>query len=553
MNKYSLSESRITQIWRFQMTYPRKIKCAVYGITSILMSATILCAQSNENWKPPQNVEEIIRFMAQEKVNDELTRKMRDVKNDLDKKILKLGKELYDTGITESKLEELVENVLKENGKKNPTVNYEKDLALVVDNAVNELLKDADLGAMRDYIKKDLLKKVTEAVAAKGMREVAHLVTANDLVDVYDKAYEKARLRFNDKIEQLKKDNLKIDDGNALWKEILNEEYEKATCKWILEELQKNWGQKLTDNDKEYKQIENEVRNRVEQLPRAEKELKDYIKSKINEIYEEAKNKKLTYTEREMLISKLYDEIRSVTGIHFDSLEKKDMKPDDSEQKEKIRKKRNQEVLKQIDEEIEKIDKREDDLKKAREEAKQSGNKEELEMIEKEQDKAESKREDLKRKSKIIKKITTPETYHCNFLITLFMKNRYEDKLLMQISLLKKNDDGSEKTSEIINKVVPLGINSIVSQENAADVIQEALEERNSFNLCVDKAMLCGMKENNLTTTPPVQLNCYLRYDERHLGNIWETAVNMGVSNTAKNGWTGADIRFTGVLKEKTE
>ena len=509
MNKYSLSESRITQIWRFQMTYPRKIKCAVYGITSVLMSATILCAQSNENWKPPQNVEEIIRFMAQEKVNDELTRKMRDVKNDLDKKIRKLGKELYDTGITESKLKELVENVLKENGKKNPTVNYEKDLALVVDNAVNELLKDADLGSMRDYIKKDLLKKVTEAVAAKGMREVAHLVTANDLVDVYDKAYEKARQRFNDKIKQLKKDNLKINDGNALWKEILNEEYEKATCNWILEELQKNWGQKLNNNDKEYKEIESEVRNRVEQLPKAEKELKDYIKSKINEIYEEAKSKKLTYTEREMLISKLYDEIRSVTGIHFDSLDKKDMKPDDSEQIEEIRKKRNQEVRKQINEEINKIAKKEDDLKKAIDEARQSGNIEEKEKIEKEQNKTESEREELKRKLEILRKRSTPETYHCKFLITLFMKNRHEDKLKMRISLCKRKMDGTEELSEIIEKTVPLGLNTIDNKINSANVIQVILEGRDSFNLCVDKAMECGMRDRGLTTTPPVQLNCF--------------------------------------------
>ena len=458
-------------------------------------------------WQPPTNARDILREKLQAEAKSEVRNRISIAKTAFESKVTSIGRALYDSGVEEGDITRWVQEIFDTTGKKNPMLDYQDDLKTVVEAAIAEVIGTDDHGALQEYIKQDVYKRLFHALGAEGMKQVTPLFNRGNLEEVKEETYAIVSARFEKELENGLAARSQA-ERDQRWKDLFNEEFNRNARKWMLETLQRNWG--FGDKDRldydDRREVEDSVGRRAEQLPRQD-DLASFFRIRLAEILEAASNSGISDEDTK-------EQLSDLLAMAEEAIE-------------------NPDILAQ--------------LKKA--------------LTPKNTDQPSPPPKPIPPvpippepipipPEPVPSPVPTPEkAYQCKFLIELRMKSQDENIAIIAIHLADQDSPSDVAARDIMPpKEIPVAGFTQKDISAAAFVIQNILEGENGVNLCVDRAQGRALAETGATQTPAVVLNCYLQMDTRWFANIWSDAVRAGVENTAKNDWTRVTISFAGTL-----
>jgi len=543
---------------------------------SVLVADLLLHASRNgvaaELAGPPENAQEILRYQLEQEVKSKLESQLRTAKHEFDRTVNSLGKLFYDklltkAGNTENDrrkvLDQLVEKVIERSGnRRNPEVNYQEDLRAVVETATEQLLQsqEKDVGALKEYVRRVVVRDLLEAVGITGMKQVAHLVNRSNVEGVLNKAHEKARQKLRGEIDKAKAQGLQIENCNELWRKILDEEYSKAAANWVLQRLSENWGVDLTNLDSDHTGTKSElgqnVDARTKQILDREASLNRFILGEVQQIFDKAAEAGLKDEELKAKLAELFETLRDTLGQQITAQEEKAVVDKVADQNQRPSPYQDS-VAPQ-------------DQVAVAEPAGPAGttNSPTLQTpngpVSPPHGPPDASGQSPPRVAGApfsppivdflpgVAPLFRQKPFEFWFLIELRMRSQDSNDVIVAIHQVKQTPQGGtagaadeiEKPNLMPPSSFAVGGFVIKEIEKAAKEIQNVMESVNGVNLCVDEAQARAVLASGANRTPPVQLNLKLTMRDRVFGLVWKDAVRMGVENAAKNDWTGVTIRF---------
>lgn len=530
---------------------------------------------------PPKNAQAILRYQLEQKVKSKLASQVQDAKRDFDSTVNKLGKLCYDKFLTEGgakdpakKVQELVEQVIARHGKRsNPEFNYQEDLKAVIEAAADTFLPTEDLGALRDYVRKDMIEELLEAVGIAGMKDVTHLVNRKNVDGIFIQAREKAQRRLSEEIEKAKQRGEQLRNRNDRWKKILDEEFTAVATRWVLNRLEENWGVKLTlvapDRLPAKRELEDSVKARTGEILEANSSLEAFIYAQVQDVFATAASSNLPDEQLKARLAELFETLRNTLGEPITEEKEKNLVKQAAGQHQRpspYGPSTAESAGGSTTPQGQVAQGLADQGQPAAVEPGLAGNTNSP-AAETPTSPAAGTSTSSGQTSPphsptsamsssavglvpIVGALFQEKPHEFWFLIELRMRNPESNDVVLTIHLLRQampsgRGDDIEKPNLMPTRSFVVGKFTKSEIEKAANAVQDILEGISSFNKCVDEAQeRAGMGSDE---TPPVQLNLKLVMLDGVFGPVWENAVREGVTKTANNDWAGVTIRFCGL------